>query len=377
MMAKAVLTRPDGTVVLAEVLWDVAVQGFGATEVRIRAKGNGHAGYLLRAGDRNVAYLPAEFAGKPVASFADVIADAIDDSFAGVFMVGGQCVYVAMTEDGYVLADGDRVYDKIGAAKTRLLAERSLYPKFYCPPSWEIPGALDSDAALEEIVWDNGGLFQHLSERAPNRKKAIIAGATALACVVAGAGGWQLFQSREDEEALPASAPPPPPLDPWLSESRPEAAANACLEVRAAITETAHQGWRLADLTCDLKGRSVFATLSPYTLANQPPVLPPGLTSELAPDAMTIIVTGPLKVVAADRHLERSSTANAIAFRNTLFALVNKPGWQSAGRQVSFEFTTPIPLTMIAEKVGKYQTVGLSKIEYLGDKWRVQGNIYK
>ena len=190
-MTEAVSIRSDGTVVLAGLQWEVSEDGFGPTQIRVLAKAAKHAGYLLRANERNIAFLPSTFAGKDVVSIAALVADAIAGAFAGVFRIDESWIYVASTEAGYILADGDRVYSTADAARARLLEERNLFAVIYGPADWQIEGALDADALLEKVDWTNAERFQLLAVEKDGHRKALIAGAVSLSVLAACGMGWR------------------------------------------------------------------------------------------------------------------------------------------------------------------------------------------
>ena len=375
-MSDIALTLSSGRVALSGLIWDTNPQTYGRTEARVRARERHSTSFLLRAGERNLALCIGETPAIGAHSFAGALADQLpEESWAGVFKTSAGYVFVAV-DDRCVHSDSDKLFQSEQEVRNRFDQERKLYPVSFCPSTWNIEDARDSEAALRAIKWDVAALLQPIKSNAPRTKAIGLVVAILLTTTFVGYQAWHSWREKEIQRELAAQRPPPPPPDPWILQPRPMDALAVCNQARLLLSTTTRQGWELTALVCDFAGHAVSATLTPYTTQSVPPILPPAFKAQLAADGSVMNLTANLSAPIADRRVERPSQAGTLAARNFVFAHTETPSWQLAGRRAQFEMASEgIPDT-IAAGLQQLPTASLIRIEFKKEAWHVQGEIY-
>lgn len=370
-------TLPDGTSVAAGLSWDVASNGMGRAEARSRAKAAGANAWLLR-GEHNLGVMSGALPGAGrVCSLAAALADARSGSdWCGVFEFAGRFVFVAV-KDGNVLPDSDRLFEAEEAAKARLGAEAELFETVYAPADWEFAGSHDAAAEVAGLDWPRAAALLVDKQRAFSRRTAVLA----AALVISLAGAGVLLWPQEPVPGTPDGASREAVRSlamPWAQFPTPSASVRACLAVRAGLAAAQAQGWQLNQLSCDPGAKTWTALLRPFTnrSALPEPALVPAPRMSLHSDGGGLEMAGDLAAPIEERTGEQRSLGTALAVRNFTAAVAGQHSWQAAADRSQFSFEVAANLEALAERLGTHPTTSITRIEFTGGLWRVQGEVY-
>lgn len=369
--------------IVAGLKWDTATKVLSKSDARQSARKAKAKALLLRVRGTNLGLVETGTAvGDDVRliSFAAAVSDVISEpTWCGVFHVDSQAVFIAVIEE-CISADSDQVMD-VASARSRFDEEAPTFSKTFAPAHWGIAGASDSDTVLAQIDWNTAPACDR-----------VVAGQTISPVVLASGfalvafGGFWVWQHRQaaasDAATQIATAARqatvqllPAPQTDWKRQPDPQAAAALCMDMRTRLAETAHQGWDIDTIACDLAAKTITASLSPFTdLAVQPQV--GGFTTQLGADGKNVLLNGPLTVPATKRDAERPSTQALFAARNFLIGLTPPAQWKDVGHKVAFTVTTGLSPDVLAAGLARYPTSTITRIDLEKEDWRVSGFIY-
>ena len=377
-MAVALALRDDLTL-CAGFVWDVSEKGIGRMEARARARQARANAHLLRTGEKNlgVGSLPLATDGsKRLVSVAATLASCVDhDSWCGVFNIFNSFVFVGVS-GGNVLADGDTVYEARAQAEDRLLSEIDLFSKAFAPAGWNLAAATPSEPLFDAVDWSRAETVQFNSARAKSPRVALLV--VGLLGAV-GFAGWAYLDKQAGDEAsqsvpqlaLPASTS-------WTALPPPILAMSECLQIREELYASSQDGWILSSLTCDVQSKKFSATLTPYTEANRLPTVGEGVLIEMKGNGNGLGVSGGLTSESpADRAREKGSLADALQARNYIFGFSSQMAWQTEKGMHQFNFKMPANFDAVAARLTTVPTLSFTKIEMIGDDWRVYGEVWQ
>jgi hypothetical protein len=387
----------ESTAILAGISWDIADKSMGRMEARSKAKGADANAVLLRGEDRNLgmAQLPGKMSawhGQRVVAFAGALADAAEaETWCGVFEFERKFVYVAAV-DRRILADGDTLYPNAAAARSRLDSERELFETIYAPAEWAFASAieaerpddagrwivLEAESLSRSVDWNAAATMQMLGEKSKLSPKMVLictVGVVALAGI-----GFQYWSARKAEQERierERQNPPPPPI-PWLDKPKAIAAFHACQSVRGDMTDLGHYGWKIEKLECDIASQKFTASLVPFLTGPLPPATRPGQTTAWKNDGSGIIVSGGLSFGhGPDRAREKGSFDTTLQARNIVVSYgTTGSSWGVEGNRHKFGLTLKANLQEVAERMSALPTLSLIRMEFSGDQWRVEGELY-
>lgn len=370
------------TTVVAGIGWDVSSSGMGRAEARSRAKANGAKAYLLRGGDRNLATtdLPGKITAwrdKRLVPLGGALADLLTaESWCGVFEVEGRYVFLAANA-GCILPDTDNVFQTAQEAQARLDTERLLFDMVYAPDNWQIPGASSSSELIASLDWEEAASMQLLSNSQSFSPRVILMSGAAI--LVLGLVGYQHWKSvqMERESAARAQLAEPTPVHPWTTKPKPDSAIRACRAARVKVAALSRYGWALEKLECDVSGDRFNAALAPFTVRPSLPPDEPGITVAFKSDGSGLSVTGPLDTPRSiDRDQETGNLQTVLAARTIIVSYAKSAAWQTDGNRHQFSFEAAANLQEMAERFNALPTLSLNRIEYSGDQWRADGEIF-
>lgn len=373
----------ENTAVLAGIGWAVADQSMGRAEARARAKSADANAFQLRGDERNLAsaQLPGkavEWRNKRLITLAGSIADAAPvDSWCGVFEFEGRYVFLAATARR-ILPDADVAFSSADEARARLETERPIFDATYAPDSWAMADAQSASELMNGIDWTNVPTMQFIGGGSSTSPRVILLMVTGA--VVIAFAGWQYWQNvKAEREAaeLAARQAAQQPVESWTSLPKPDRATQACFAARGVAADMSHQGWVLEKLECDLKGGQFKATLIPFTTGNVMPPRDSGMTIKLKGDGSGLEVSGPLVLPAGPaRQDEKGSLDIALAARNLVVSYAQSAGWQAQADRNTFNFQIAANLAPLAAKFSALPTLSFTRMEFAGDQWRVEAEVF-
>ncbi|MBJ7526257.1 MAG: type 4b pilus protein PilO2 [Sphingomonadaceae bacterium] len=377
-MAVALSFRDDLSL-CAGFVWDVSEKGIGRMEARARARQARANAHLLRSGEQNlgVGSLPLATDGsKRLVSVAAALASSVDHTtWCGVFDVLNSFVFVGVS-GGNVLADGDTVYDTRAQAEERLLSEIELFSQAFAPADWDLAAAAPSEPIFEMVNWSRAETVQYNATRAKSPRLALLI--VGLLGAV-GFAGWAYLDKQAAEQAsqfVPQLSQPA--ATSWTALPSPMMAMSECLQIREELYATSQDGWILSSLTCDAQGKKFSATLTPYTEANRLPAVGEGVVVQMKGDGNGLEVTGGWADGSpTDRAREKGSLADALQARNYIFGFSSQMAWQTEKGRHQFNFKMPANFDAVAARLTTVPTLSFTRIEMIGDDWRVYGEVWQ
>jgi hypothetical protein len=372
----------ESTAVLVGVSWDVAEKGMGRAEARARAKSAEANAVLLRASERNIATCQLEgklqtWRDKRLVPLGSALADAASaDSWCGVFEFEERYVFFA-ANNRCILPDADAVYKTAAEARVRLDTECELFDAVYAPTTWAYPRGVAPSELLDAVNWQTAAPMTLIEAGASISRTAILlGGAGVLLFAFVGFQYWRNVQI-ERENAERARQAPPVPVDPWLDKAKPINAYQACQAARAELAEMAHYGWALEKLECDISTRKFDAALTSFTTGARLPPHRPETKLAFKSDGSGLALSGALTPEKqGDRGDESGSLETALSARTLVVSYGQSPSWQVSGNRHQFSFQISTNLQEVAWRMSALPTLSLNRIEYSGDQWRVDGEIF-
>jgi hypothetical protein len=363
----------------AGFLWDVSEKGMGRMEARARARQARANAHLLRSEDKNLGLgsLPLSTDGsKRLVSIAATLASCVEhESWCGVFQILNSYVFVGVS-GGNVLADGDTVYVARDQAEDRLLSEIELFSQAFAPGNWNIAAAAPSEAVFTAVDWSRAETVNFSATRAKSPRLALLV--VGLLGAV-GFAGWAYLdkQAAEETNQVPPQLPQSAPSS-WTALPSPSLAMVECLQIREELYASSQDGWLLSALTCDIQGKKFSATLTPYTESNRLPAVGDSIDVKLKGDGNGLELTGALALESqANRTREKGSLADALRARNYIFGLSSQMAWQTETGRHQFNFKMPANFDAVAERLTTVPTLSFTRIEMIGDDWRVYGEVWQ
>jgi hypothetical protein len=377
-MAVALSFRDDVTL-CAGFVWDVSDKGIGRMEARARARQARANAHLLRVGEQNlgVGSLPLATDGsKRLVSVAAGLASSVDhETWCGVFDILDSFIFVGVSS-GNVLADGDTVYDTRAQAEERLLSEIELFNQAFAPAGWNLAATAPSEPIFDLVDWSSAEIVHFNATRAKSPRLALL---VVVLLGAVGFAGWAYLDKQAAEQASQFVPQLPLPVaTSWTALPTPMLAMSECLQIREELYATSQDGWTLSSLTCDVQGKKFSATLTPYTEANRLPAVGEGVVIQMKGDGNGLEVSGGwAKQSGTNRTGEKGSLADALQARNYIFGFSSQMAWQTEKGRHQFNFKMPANFDAVAARLTTVPTLSFTRIEMIGDDWRVYGEVWQ